>query len=292
VAGVALALTTALLFGASFVFVRLALARAPSPEEGGVVIDAVACLVAVGVVLLSGTGFGHVPASALPPLIAAGVLAPGISQTLLVKSVAASGAARTAQIAGATPLASAALAMLFLGEPLSIPFLVGTVVIVCGVVIQSSEAQRPTELRVGGLLFAAAAVLAFAGRDNLVRSGVHVNSDAPALPAAAIILAAATVTTLLVALAAHGPQTFPLLKRGVVPFLASGVMTGIAYICLAGAFSRLRVTVVSPLIATQTLWAVLLAGVVLGRREALGRTAAVASVLIVAGAALVGATRA
>jgi uncharacterized membrane protein len=52
-----------------------------------------------------------------------------------------------------------------------------------------------------------------------------------------------------------------------------------------------EVTVVAPLNATQSLWAVLLAGAFLPRVEAVGLRLALAAVLVVAGGALVGATR-
>jgi drug/metabolite transporter (DMT)-like permease len=68
-------------------------------------------------------------------------------------------------------------------------------------------------------------------------------------------------------------------------------VTGLAYICLAGALHRLRVTVVSPLVATQTLWGLLFSVLLLRRHETLGPGVAVAAVLIVIGAVLVGATR-
>jgi drug/metabolite transporter (DMT)-like permease len=288
--GIALALTTALLFGASFVLVRLALERAPNPREGGVVIDAVACLVAAGAAVLSGASFQHVPASVLIPLVAAGALAPGISQVLLVNAIASSGAARTAQIVGASPLIAGALAVLFLGEPVSIPFLVGTAVIVCGVAIQSSG-PTPGARRVAGLVLAGAAALAFAGRDNLIRSGVHGDGNVPALVSATIVLAGGTVAALLLAAASHRTKTFGLLAESVAPFAAAGVVTGLAYICLAGALHRLRVTVVSPLVATQTLWGLFFSVLLLRRHETLGPAVAIAAVLIVVGAAIVGATR-
>jgi drug/metabolite transporter (DMT)-like permease len=255
------------------------------------VIDAVAFLVAAGFAALSGASVRHIPASVLVPLLAAGALAPGISQTLLVRAVATSGAARTAQIVGATPLLSAALAILFLGESASLPFLVGTGLIVCGVAIQNRDPRHPVELRAIGLLLAAAAALAFAGRDNLMRSGVRGDEHVPALVSAAIVLLAGTVAALVLASIAHGASTPRLLGESFVPFAAPGFLTGLAYICLAGALHRLRVTVVSPLLASQTLWALLFTSFVLRRHETLGRAVALAAVLIVAGAALIGATR-
>ena len=61
--------------------------------------------------------------------------------------------------------------------------------------------------------------------------------------------------------------------------------------CLLEAFSHGRVSVVAPLNATQSLWAVVFAAVVLGKTEAIGSRLVVAGVLIVAGGALIGVVR-
>ena len=50
-------------------------------------------------------------------------------------------------------------------------------------------------------------------------------------------------------------------------------------------------TVVAPLNATQSLWAVLFAAVFLGRTEAVGARVVLAATLVVAGGVLIGATR-
>ena len=50
-------------------------------------------------------------------------------------------------------------------------------------------------------------------------------------------------------------------------------------------------TVVAPLNATQSLWGVVFAALLIGRAEMIGRRTVLASVLVVAGAVLIGATR-
>jgi uncharacterized membrane protein len=57
------------------------------------------------------------------------------------------------------------------------------------------------------------------------------------------------------------------------------------------ALDRGRVTVVAPLTATQSLWGVLLAALVIGRAEMIGRRTVLAGVLVVVGVVLIGATR-
>jgi len=49
--------------------------------------------------------------------------------------------------------------------------------------------------------------------------------------------------------------------------------------------------VVAPLNATQSIWGVVFAATLIGRSEMIGRRTVLAGVLIVAGSALIGATR-
>ena len=63
------------------------------------------------------------------------------------------------------------------------------------------------------------------------------------------------------------------------------------YVALLSALDRGPVTVVAPLNGTNALWTVLFAALVLGSSEAVGRRLVLAAVLVVAGGALVAATR-
>ncbi|HEY6016722.1 MAG TPA: hypothetical protein VIU16_08055, partial [Gaiellaceae bacterium] len=63
------------------------------------------------------------------------------------------------------------------------------------------------------------------------------------------------------------------------------------YVCLFEAFYRGRVEVVAPLVATESLWGVGLAALVLRRSELVGRRLALGAMLVVAGGALIGAFR-
>jgi uncharacterized membrane protein len=74
----------------------------------------------------------------------------------------------------------------------------------------------------------------------------------------------------------------------MVPFAVAGVGLGLAYSALVAGLDSGRVSVVAPLNATQSLWAVVLGAVFLRRTEAIGRRVVLAAVLVVAGGALIG----
>jgi uncharacterized membrane protein len=77
----------------------------------------------------------------------------------------------------------------------------------------------------------------------------------------------------------------------VPAFAPAGITLAIGYDALLAALDRGRVSVVSPLNATGSLWAVLLAALVIGRSELIGRRTILAALLIVAGGAFISAFR-
>ena len=85
--------------------------------------------------------------------------------------------------------------------------------------------------------------------------------------AAAAALAGGT----LLILAVLGPRVrHRLALRTMLPFLGVGVLFGISYVSLFEAYYRGRVTVVSPIVATESLWGVALS-IVFIRHDRAGR---------------------
>ena len=75
------------------------------------------------------------------------------------------------------------------------------------------------------------------------------------------------------------------------PFLVPGLIFGLAYASLLTAFDHGRVTVVAPLYATESLWAVVFSVVILRTVERTGLRLLAAAALVVAGGALIGGFR-
>jgi uncharacterized membrane protein len=84
----------------------------------------------------------------------------------------------------------------------------------------------------------------------------------------------------------------PRLRAAVPAFAPAGLALGAGYASLFEAFDHGRVSVVAPLNATQSLWAVVFAALLVGwAREAIGGRLVVAGLLIVSGGALIGVVR-
>jgi uncharacterized membrane protein len=110
---------------------------------------------------------------------------------------------------------------------------------------------------------------------------------------ASATLAASVVLTLVYLVATRGRGLMAALDRGrsLLPFAPAVLLFGLSYVALFEAFYRGRVSVVAPTVATESLFGVLIAALVVGRSEAIGRRVIVGAVLIVAGGALIGAFR-
>ena len=70
----------------------------------------------------------------------------------------------------------------------------------------------------------------------------------------------------------------------------AGLLFGLSYVCLFEAYFRGRVSVVSPLVATESLWGVGLSALLIRQTEGVGRRLVVGALLVVAGGVLIGAT--
>jgi drug/metabolite transporter (DMT)-like permease len=283
---VGLACVSALLFGAMSVGLRIGLSRHPGVELATI------CTVLGALVVALVAAAAEVPsrgvhAGAAWPFLLAGVLQPGIGQLLVTLAIREAGASRASVVFGVAPLISVTIALLFLGEPVSVPLIVGAVLIVAGGVELARERGRPEHLRAIGLLYAFAVTVLFSVRDNLLRWLSRGTDVPPAVAAVAAVLGGTVVILAVLGPRLRGRQR---LHDGL-PFLGVGVLFGLSYVSLFEAFYRGRVTVVSPLVATESLWGVGLAYMLIRHTELVGRRLAIGAVLVVAGGALIGVFR-
>lgn len=276
---VVLALASAVLFGAMTVALRLALLRNPDAGLGA----AVTVLVAFAVALAATpVGSGEPRLRDLALFALAGALAPGVSQLLFALAVRDAGAARTSVVVGGAPLVTVVLGLALLGEPLHAALVGGAVLIVVGGTALAWERLRPEGFRAVGMAWAVGATVLFASRDTFVRWFSGETPVAATTAAAATLAGGALVLSL-----ASARRSW----RRTLPFVPAGVCFGLSYVCIFEAYYRGRVTVVSPLVATESLWGVALSTLLIGRSELVGRRLVVGALLIVAGGALIGVFR-
>jgi drug/metabolite transporter (DMT)-like permease len=272
------------LFGAMAVALRVGLQRRGDVEGGAVIVTSVGAVVALA--LAAATGGGEVVAGDLLPFAIAGAFVPGLSSVLMVHAIRHAGASRALIVIGTAPLLSVLLALVLLDEPFKLELAIGTVLVVAAGIVLARE-TRPEHFRLLGGMLALLCAGMFAGRDNIVRWASREAHPPPLVATATSLLCAAAVVMAWLVVARRGTIRARL-ARGVPAFAVAGLCLGLAYAALVAGLDRGRVSVVAPLNATQSLWAVVFAALFLGQSEAIGRRVTLAAVLVVAGGALIG----
>jgi len=282
-----LAAGSALFFGALAVTIRFALARGIDAEAAALVTTVIAGVICASLAFVTGD-FSGVAWGDTWPFFVTGLFAPGISQILFTRSVGVIGPSRTAIAVGISPVLSAAIAVTVLREPLHVALVLGTLFVVGGGTLLVSERGGPAAMFSLGIALSLGAALLFSVRDNLVRWAAR-SSEVPGFVAATASLVSATLVILIVV--ASRPNARERILLAARPFVPSGLVYGISYACLYSAFDRGRVTIVAPLVATESLFAVLISIVVLRRSERIGPRLLLAAALVVGGGALISSFR-
>jgi transporter family protein len=285
VSSVLLACLSALLFGGMSVSLRMGLSRNPDIEIATVTTVVTALAVAL-VWSAAEVPFRGVHAAGAWPFVLAGLLSPGAAQLFVTVAIREVGASRTSVVLGTAPLVAVTLAVIFLGERPSVPLVIGGLLIVAGAVELARERDRPRHLRTIGLLLAFVGCVLFSIRDNLLR-WLSIGTDVPPGVAASAALLGGALLIVLVA----GRRLSRGRLAGALPYVPVGFFFGTSYVSLFEAFYRGRVAVVSPLVATESLWGVLLSVLLLRSSEFVGRRLVIGAILVVAGGALIGVYR-
>jgi drug/metabolite transporter, DME family len=271
--------------GALNVTMRRGLARVGDVDAGAAVVAVGAFVLVAAAALLAG-----VPPAAgdVWPFLLLGAFVPGLSQLLVARAVQAAGASRAGILFGMAPLFSSLIAIVAFGEPLRWSLVAGTLFVVTGGVTLALEGERPSDYRAHGAVLALAVAVGFGVRDNVGRSLTENVSARPLAQASALMLGAAAV---LVANLVRGRAPLARFRLAFPPFASSAVVTAVGQASLFEALDRGRVTVVAPLVGTGVLWTVVFAALFVGRSELIGPRIVLVALFVVAGGALVAATR-
>lgn len=286
-----LACFAGLCLGALSVGTRLALRRAPSVLAGSFVMNVGALIVVSLAAIASGAGTADLELDSLWPFLVIGAVVPGTTQMLYVQAVRDAGAARTQVMMATAPLVAAVLAVGFLDEEWGPLMIVGTLLIVGGGMALAWDKRRPTGFRVLGIVLAISVAIVSGARDTATRWALAETDTSVLVEAAATLLAASAMVSIWAAVRVRRPPDLQAVRAALVPFGLVALLMGASYASFFGAFDRGTVTLVAPLVGTHALWSVAIAVPVLGSSEAIGRKLAGASLLIVAGAALISVVR-
>ncbi|MGH2452394.1 MAG: EamA family transporter [bacterium] len=260
----AFALLSAVLFAGNAVTVRVALAGTTAST-----LVLVSLLTNFLVLWAAAAADGELRAALHPAaliFLGAGVLAPALARAALYTSIGMIGVARATVAANTTPIFTAVGAALVLGERVSWPLALGTVVVVLGVALTSSPAGAVTEgpagsvtegriSRAGLLLALSTAVLAAVS--FLLRKIGLAAIPHPAL-GAALTVTGALAGLLPLALLRGRRESVRVERRAVAPMVAAALLSSGGFLAYFLALGLGDVSRVTPLSNTTPLFAVLL----------------------------------
>lgn len=285
---VGFALLAGALLGTLTVLVRLGLRRAPDVTASAFVITFIGLVVTVVVAVATGVERSDVRIEELWPFLAIGVFVPGTARLLYVRAVRDAGPSRAAILVGMSPLLSVLIAVAIVREPFGLELGLGTLLIVVGGTALVQEPTRPKDFKLIGGVLALFVAFLVGVRDNIARSVTTDIDVAPVVEISAVLVTASLTAFVYLLVDSRGSGALRRARGVFVTFLPMGVVAGFASLAVLEGLDRGPVTVVAPLIATQTLWVVLLSTVFIGRSEVIGSRLVTAAVCIVAGGALVG----
>jgi DME family drug/metabolite transporter len=281
----ALALASALFSAAATILISRGLRR--YGPYTGVWINLVVGTVCVWTAVLLTGGIGRPRPAALAYFALAGLIGTVGGRLLRFVSIEAVGASISAALINLHPLVSTTLAIGLLGEHVTPPIMLGTVVIVAGTTLLSvggrAAGVRPALLvlpLLSGVCFGIVAILRKVGLAGM----------AP-IPGFAVNVTAALVayTAFLVA----SRQTDAMLCRGasLVDFVLAGIAENVSVFLLVAALSVGAVSVAAPLASVSPVFVLVFSFFFLRGIELLNRRIVLGTLLIVAGIYLITALR-
>jgi drug/metabolite transporter (DMT)-like permease len=189
-------------------------------------------------------------------------------------------------VSGTTPLFAVLVAIVFLGEPLTVPAAAGTAAIVLGVIAFTARGEKTSrQWAAWAILLPLAGAAIRGGAQGAVKEGLAFLPD----PFVAVLVGyTVSCATIFAASRTLVPRdAAPLNRRGVLWFMAVGFCNGAGMLAMYAALVRGQVSVVSPLVATYPLFTLALSALFLreerfGPRVLLGVALTIAGVVVLA----------
>src|ERR1043166_8113693 len=275
------ALGNAFLFALHNLFVKKAL-RYSNPAT------AVICSLLVNIVFLWGISILFVPLSSLTSasiliFVIVGLFQPGLTRLLTYKGIDALGVAITDPIRATTPLFSAMMAIIFLGEKITLPIIVATLMIIAGITLLS---WRSGSMKLAGsalFLWYPIAASALAGASQVVRKFGLAAVPHPFLAAAVTATSSFVVSILTLWYVEKSQETWKMNRECFGWFIAAGVTVSLAMTCIYYALDLGKLSVVIPLSSTGPFFSLIFTALFLRDVERVTLRIVIAATMIIGG---------
>lgn len=217
--------------------------------------------------------------------VAGGVFAPAIGQTLGYIGMERLGVARASSIVNTSPIFSSVLAVLLLGERWVLQNIVGTFLVIVGVVILSSGKLEDRAWQKKDLAYPLLGALVFGISTNLRKAGLTAIPEP--LLAAAVTLVTAFVTLLFIIQCRGGTAALRFHRESSRWLLAAAVLNSGAILSFFAALNLGQIVRVEPVVACNPLLTILWTSIFLRQIETLTGRIILGALFTVAGTVLV-----
>jgi uncharacterized membrane protein len=277
------AFQTALCFSVAHIFVRRGLVH--SNALTGSLISLGTSTVIFWLLVVTLIPLSALRTPAIGFFIAGGIFAPAIGQTLGYIGMERIGVARSSPIVNTSPIFSSILAVVFLGELWTVQNIIGTCLVILGVIVLSSRNAAEGEWRFKDAIYPVLAAVAFGISTTFRKTGLTAIPEP--LLAAAVTLGTAFLVLLMI-IQLRGGRTELKFNRqsGGWLFAAALINTG-AILSFFFALNVGKVVRVEPLVACNPLLTILWAGIFLRQIERLSGRIILGALITVAGTVLV-----
>jgi uncharacterized membrane protein len=278
------ALTNAFLFALHNLFTKKAL-RYSNPAT------AVISSLLINIIFLWTVAILFVPLSSLTSasiliFVGVGFFQPGLTRLLTYKGIDAIGVAITDPIRASTPLFSAIMAIIFLGEDITLPIVAATFMIIAGIILLSWRSGSMKLVGSAVYLWYPIGASALAGASQVVRKFGLAAVPHPFLAAAVTASSSLVVSVLTMWYVEKTQETWKMNRQCFGWFLAAGITVSFAMICIYYALDLGKVSVVIPISSSGPLFSLILTAIFLRDVERVTLRIVVSAAMIVGGVAL------
>ncbi len=190
--------------------------------------------------------------------VATGLFHPALSFYFTLESMDRAGATVASTLAATSPIFAALTAMILLGESMTAPIAIGTLVTMCGVMsLTWIPGTGMTRIMRIALVFATAAAVIRGLTNTTGKFGLDLMPNA--MMAGFLSYAVASLGVLVIYRLRRGRLPLDISAAGLRTFSLSGFFIAIAIACMYSALLRNSVTLVSPVIGTYPVFTLLAA---------------------------------
>jgi len=219
--------------------------------------------------------------------VGVGFFQPGLTRLLTYKGIDALGVAITDPIRASTPLFSAIMAIIFLGEDITLPIVAATFMIISGIVLLSWRGGSMRLLGSAIYLWYPIGASALAGASQVVRKFGLAAVPHPFLAAAVTASSSLVVSVLTMWYVEKTQETWKMNRQCFGWFLSAGITVSFAMICIYYALDLGKVSVVIPISSTGPLFSLILTAIFLRDVERVTLRVVVSAAMIVGGVLMI-----